>query len=380
MPTRTVETLDLPAASMGGTRRLTVIRYGHPSTGPKAYLQAGLHADEPPGHLVMHHLQERLDRADAAGDLRGEILLVPVANPIGAAQWHSEALQGRFDRNTHINFNREHTDLTAQIAEKIEGRLGSDPAGNTALIRQAAGDLLAAAVPVDEARFLKQRLLALSHDADIVLDLHCDFQAVLHVYLGTPLWPAASDLCRQLGAEVILLAEHSGVTPFDEACSRIWWQLADRFPEHPIPAACLAATVELRGIADVDHSLAEADADNLFRFLQRRGVVQGQAPPLPPLRRDATPLAGVEHITASGAGVVVFHKAPGDRVHPGEVVAEVINPLRPVHDGGVVPLSVTTEGILFARRADRFARPGLILAKVAGRVPLKQAGEILLPL
>jgi predicted deacylase len=380
MTTRTVETIDLPAASMGGARRLTVIRYGRAGARPKAYLQAGLHADEPPGHLVMHHLMERIDRAEAAGEIAGEIVLVPAANPIGAAQWQGESLQGRFDRNTHINFNREHTDLTERIAEAVAGRLGDDPAANTALIRRTAGALLAAENPIDEARFLKQRLLALCHDADLVLDLHCDFEALIHVYLGTPLWPEAADLSRQLGAAVTLLAEHSGVTPFDEAASRIWWQLAARFPRHSIPAACLAATVELRGVADVDHTTAAADAGNLLRFLQRRGVVQGDPGPLPPLPREATPLAGVEHITAAGPGVVVFRKAPGDPVRPGDVVAEVVNPLAPANDGRVTPLVAATEGLLFARRGDRFARPGLILAKVAGRAPLKKAGENLLPL
>lgn len=56
-----------------------------------------------------------------------------------------------------------------------------------------------------------------------------------------------------------LHADDSGVTPFDEACSRIWWRLAQRFPEHPIPPACLAATVELRGQTDLTHEMAAED-------------------------------------------------------------------------------------------------------------------------
>ena len=42
------------------------------------------------------------------------------------------------------------------------------------------------------------------------------------------------------------------------------------------------------------------------------------------------------------------------------------------------PVVSPTEGILFARLSDRFARPGRILAKVAGQKPLKEPGENLL--
>ena len=76
-------------------------------------------------------------------------------------------------------------------------------------------------------------------------------------------------------------------------------------------------------------------------------------------------------------GVVVFRKKPGDRVEKGESVAEVVDPLA---EGAhrVVPLASPTTGVMFARRADRFARPGLVLAKIAGREVLKAEGENLL--
>ena len=130
--------------------------------------------------------------------------------------------------------------------------------------------------PQDEAEYLKHRLLSLAHDADIVLDLHCDDQALMHIYLGTPLWPGSADLSAQLGAEVTLLAEDSGGAPFDESCSRIWWQLAEKFPDYPIPPACLSATVELRGIADVSHENGAHDAENIFIFLKKKGICPGR--------------------------------------------------------------------------------------------------------
>ena len=380
MTTKTVEKRILPVSSMGNERTLTLIRYGRESQYPKAYLQAGLHADEAPGYLVMHHLMDLLDKADAGEEIPGQIILVPVANPIGAGQWHDEVMRGRFDDFANINFNRNHLDLTAGVADKIEDRLTDSEEHNKMLIRQAMADVLAGLTPDNESAQLKHLLLSLSFDADIVLDLHCDYQAITHVYVGSPLWPAAADLSAQMGSQATLLAKISGDNPFDEACSRIWWELAEKFPAYPIPCACLAATVELRGISDVSHELAARDAENLFRFLQRRGLVSGNPEKLPPLINDATPLRGVAHVKANTTGVVVYFKQPGELVKKGDVIAEIVNPLDSGTGGGKHYASAEIDGILISINVDRFARPGRLLAKIAGKEPLTDKGENLLTL
>jgi predicted deacylase len=380
MNTKSLERHPLPAASLGNQRSLTIIRYGTHTTGAKAYIQAGLHADEAPAFVVMHHLINLLDQADAAHKINGQIILLPVANPIGVSQWRADVLQGRFDFFNNINFNRRHLDITAKIADRVSERLGAVPEENVARIRETAAEVLGSIAPNDEAAYLKHKLLSLAYDADVVLDLHCDDEAVMHVYLGTPLWPDAADLSAQLGAEVTLLAKDSGVTPFDEACSRIWWQLAEKFPDHPIPPACLAATVELRGIADVSHQYGLQDAENIFNFLKRRGFVRGKAPDLPPLLNEATPLRAVEQIKAPGPGVVVFLKRPGERIAKGDVIAEIVNPLAAEPANRLTTVQSSIAGILFSINKDRFARPGRILAKIAGKVPLKAQGEDLLTL
>ena len=76
-------------------------------------------------------------------------------------------------------------------------------------------------------------------DADIVLDLHCDCEAALHLYTENPCWPQLEPLARLLGAEAVLLAKNSGGLSFDECLSGLWWQLAEKVaelrPERPIP-------------------------------------------------------------------------------------------------------------------------------------------------
>ena len=120
---------------------------------------------------------------------------------------------------------------------------------------------------------MKRELFKLASQADLVLDLHCDHDAVLHTYTHDRLWPALSDLSIELGSRVNLLSPDSGGNCFDEACSCPWAALADAFPGVPLPMACQSATVELRGESDVSDELALQDAHGLFRMLEKRGYV-----------------------------------------------------------------------------------------------------------
>ena len=67
----------------GTTRELVSLHFGTADQGPKELIQASLHADEPPGLLVAWHLRRELALLESAGRLKGEIVLVPMANPVG---------------------------------------------------------------------------------------------------------------------------------------------------------------------------------------------------------------------------------------------------------------------------------------------------------
>lgn len=103
----------LPQHALGGQRQLSHFHFGAPGAGEKVYLQAGLHADEIPGMLVLHYLKRLLSRAERRGELRGEIIMVPVANPPGLAQLLLNSGIGRFDLASGRNFNRDFPDLAA---------------------------------------------------------------------------------------------------------------------------------------------------------------------------------------------------------------------------------------------------------------------------
>ena len=130
----------------------------------------------------------------------------------------------------------------------------------------------------------------------------------------------------------------------------------------------------------VSHELASRDAENIFLFLQRRGLISGEAAELPPLRNEATPLRGVEHVKATVPGVVVYFKTPGDLIQKGDLIAEIVNPLEVELKRRVTRIKSTIDGVLISINVDRFARPGRLLAKIAGKEPLTDKGENLLTL
>ncbi len=374
-----IEYHPLPSSSSGTERQFQSLHFGHAGVGPhirKAYIQASLHADEIPGMLVAQHLRSRLETLEGEGRLAAEIILVPVANPIGLAQVLQGSPFGRFDMATGVNFNRGYRNLVPQLKRVLVDKLCNDAQENVSTIRNEARMLLADWQPASETDALKKTLQTLSIDADLVLDLHCDSESVLHLYTGTPLADRIMPLGRLLGAEAILLATESGDDPFDETCGRIWWELAEHFgQQYPVPLACMPVTVELRGQADVTHALAGQDAEQLIAFLMHTGHIETEnalLPPLPAALCQPTPLEGVEPLLATQPGIMVFSKKPGDMVQAGEPIGELVDPA----SGEATPVVATVSGKLFARMAHRYAQRGTTLAKIAGAVAYR-SGKLL---
>lgn len=372
--------LDLPSPAPGTRRFLTVHRFGAAEDGPKAFLQAALHADEPPGLLVLEHLIPMLEEAARAGAIPGQVIVVPVANPIGLAQQISGHLLGRFDLHGSGNFNRDFPMLADRVRPLVEGRLGDDPERNVALVRDALRRVSAELPRADEIGALKHTLLSLSVDADVVLDLHCDWEGLVHIYANRRHETLGGELGAELGAAAILLEDDPGGMPFDSANSALWWTLQDLLDGSPVlPPACFAATVELRGEAQVRDDLARQDAAALFRFLQRRGVLAGDCGALPATMPPICDLEAVDVPKAPHAGLLVYHRELGETIKRGEVLAEVIR-----LDGGSLraertPVVSATDGIFLTRLHMRVVRPGQPLAKVAGgrRLEHRQAGSLL---
>lgn len=367
----------LISPSLGVHKTVSSLHFGTPGARPKVYIQASLHAEELPGMLVAYHLHKLLMEADQRGEVTGEVILVPVANPIGLAQRLDHKPMGRFELDTSENFNRHYPDLAKEAEALVAGALGPDAQANVALVRAAIRSYLDQWKPTTELQSLRKTLLMLAFDADLVLDLHCDCEAVMHMYAEEACWPPLEPLANLLQCEAVLLAKNSGGGPFDECLSGAWWQLKQSLEAKgiaaPIPQACSTTTIEFRGEADVSHALATQDTQALWAFLQHTGAVRSASPvQIPAARCQATPLAGSETLIAPVPGLLVFTAAVGQQVQVGDLIAEIIDPTNDTTH----PVVAGVAGIFYARVLARYLTTGGEVGKIAGAIPFR-TGELL---
>ncbi|RWM30895.1 succinylglutamate desuccinylase/aspartoacylase family protein [Mesorhizobium sp.] len=335
------KTIERIAGDSEGTiYEFPVFRFdGTDGTAASAYLQAALHAGELPGVVAIDALMPMLAKAEAEGRIRGAITVVPWANPIGRAQYHFGEHQGRFHLGTRTNFNRAFPLLAAPDLKLLpDTSLGG----------------------ADQR--LKSRLLELSLGRDVVLDLHCDDEGLVYLYIHTSLWPAMADCAAAMGADAVVLWSEDSTGTFEGASIMPYQNVpanVSRFDRRAV------TTVEYRGMLDVDSALAASDAKGLYRLLATRGVLQD---PSVPKAGDFTgavvPLENIDMMPSPKAGAILYDVKPGDRVAKGDRLATIVH--APGEPGGRTEVFAPQSGFILTRRSRRIIRAGEDLLKLAG--------------
>lgn len=340
--------LDLPSDAPGQTTRLYWYTVGPEAAETKVHLQAALHADEQPGTMAIHHLLPMLRDADAAGKLRARFVLFPSVNPLGLAARVLRRHIGRYDLETGVNFNRRWPDLYPIIAESVAGKLGSDAKANVATIRAAVGAWIDAQSPVTAGQKLRLHILKSAHDADIVLDLHCDDESLMHIFTSPDLMPGLQDLADRMGVAATLTAEDSGGGSFDEVLPNLFRKAQRANPNASVPMACEAATLEYRGQADTHDAFGKLDAQGLFDFFADRGLIDLPASkPVTPVP-GPTPFEATEVLRTSKPGLLAYRVELGQEVKAGDVVADLIAMDGPEAFVARTPIRAGTSGFILS--------------------------------
>jgi uncharacterized protein len=208
--------------------------------------------------LVLQHLLDALHTLDQSGLIPGCVTVVPFANPIGMSQRFFGPVVGRFDFENGENFNRNFPLMRTAVEEHVQSTDATSVgrAEWKRLFRKLTGSKR----NLSPAGAMKQALVRLSIEHDIVLDLHCATNAIAHIYVSDLQRKRAVALARFLDAPVVMLEPaESGGGAFDQTHSSAWGALqnANVFTEEQ---SGFSATVELRGHADVSDELAREDA------------------------------------------------------------------------------------------------------------------------
>ena len=305
----------------GNPLHIGVWRFEGDGSGPRVHLQAGVHADEIAGMLVLHQLLPRLQACQDQGRLRGTVTVVPQANPFGIGQFRQGKLLGRFHEATGQNFNRGFDQSLIQAR----------PANNLAQWQKS--------------------LVQLAQDADLILDLHTDDEALPYLYIHRSFWPEQGlALAAALRAEVVIVWDEGGDGSFEETLIN-----------HGSPR--LVATLELRGQADVSDALARQDAEGVWAWLCVNGVIDEVAV-INEWQGDAVDMGCMETVFAPCAGVLVFEIGLGDYVKEGQRVARIIS--RPGDPSSEVMVYAAQTGRMVTGHRERLVAQGSVVAKFTG--------------
>ena len=325
---------DTPGVSYG----LDVLTFrGSDRSAPGAYLQAALHGGEFPGVAAIHFLVPMLEAAEKAGNIAGNITIVPMANPIGSAQWLNSQPMGRFDFFSRTNFNRDHAALDDLSTSKL-------PSLNA---------------PVSAAKRLKAELLRLALPHEIILDLHCDFESEQYMYIPAAFWPGMQDLAAAIGCKAVLTWEGDADLAFEEAAAR------PAFSSKADLSRRAVTTIEFKGLVDVSAEKGRADAKGLYDFLVHRGVVRGKSQvKLAKFIGPVTPLENVEMVKVPVGGMVLYHVNVGETVKKGAKLATIVP--KPGDASADVTVTAPQSGYILTRREHRYLPRGDDLLKLLG--------------
>ena len=275
--------------------------------------------------MALDRLIPMLEKASRDGRLASDVTLVPHANPIGLSQALVGETLGRFDFNSRLNFNRSFP------SGPPESRVG-----------RAADDRL------------KALLVSLAVQAEIVLDLHCDDEGPVYLYVAERQLEEGRRLAQSISADFILVTPDDDAVVFPEEVSSRW-----KSQNQPNDRR-FAATLEYRGMIDVTNEMAYRDAAGLYRYLVTVGAVRDTVSPPPAIKPTIGHIDDAELIPTPVPGAVLYDVEVGDRVVAGQRLAAILP------HAGTDPREVRApyDGIVMTRRNFRFVRRGDHVMKV----------------
>jgi len=362
----------------GRSTELNYFRIGPAGAPKKVYLQAALHADEQPGILILHHLLQLLRDADAAGGLNAQFVLFPMVNPLGMGDIEFGQHQGRYNRSSGVNHNRNWPVIHDAVGSGLMEKLGVDAAENTSLIRDALREWAENLPQTTAFEQWRQCVISEACDADYVFDVHCDDDSLVHIFSVPQQAENMQQLANWTGAAATMLAEDSGGGSFDEVWPAVWLQLAAECPDKPVPLPVVTCTLEYRGQHDTFDNLNRQDALNLYAYFQEQDLIGGKPQGQKGAAPAPTDLRATEYLRAPHAGLLAYCVELGDRVEKGDRIADLI---QLDGEGAFVtrtPLLAGTSGRVISRKVTKYVWANANVSKIVGSEILESRGGNLL--
>jgi uncharacterized protein len=314
--------------------------------------------------MVLRELCKLLSQAEEDGQVKGEIVVVPMANPLGVDQALNSAIIGRFELRTGANFNRAWPDLASGLADSVRKRIGADAEQNIELVRRELRRRVAALQCDSPIMAQRIALARRAYDADLVVDLHCDDEALSYMMAPDELWDAAKRFAGDVGVHSLQPSgQSSGVHCFDECFFEPWHSLHTEFGAR-VPIACKTFTFEMGGVLDVDPKQSARYAQGFLRYLRRIGCIAGAAPKQ--RGNGLNEFRAFDMLDSPAGGLLLYRQQLGDWVAPGDVLAEIVDPTAPDLEAKPALIKASMKGCVVSRRLSRQVAFGDFVVMLAG--------------
>ncbi|TPH12286.1 succinylglutamate desuccinylase/aspartoacylase family protein [Litorilituus lipolyticus] len=321
----------MPVGEMASGAKLTVPVYSYKTdgfVGPSVYIQANMHGAEVQGNAVIFQLLELLKDCN----IKGNITLVPYANPVACNHKNGEYTLGRFDPITGVNWNRMyHFDesVIAPFADKFIDATDGDiqQQFKQLMLNEIEQKLEHNIFGLTTGQRIAYQLQRLAHQADLVLDLHTGPISSKHLYC--PEYAQASASYFDIPHTILIPNDFDGA--MDEATFCPWWYLQQAYEAKGRTFEMgqgifnkESFTVELGSQEQIDLDVAHQDAMGILSYLQYKGVID--APNYQPqeMTRYACYLKDYKALYSPMGGMVDYLANFGEPLAAGEPLARIL--------------------------------------------------------
>lgn len=328
-----IEIIDLQSLASGDFLQLKVYRFVGNSEGKKVYIQANLHGAEIVGNAVIYELIKCFSSLQPQ-DINGEIILVPLCNPVGVNQRHHFFSTGRFNPHDGQNWNRIFWDCSSEISKEIDSFLEENFDLSEAEIYRIYKDKIRRKLEKkieeedrirglsfsEKYRNLLQKLSAL---ADYVIDIHSSsVSAISYIYT----FKGREKSAEYFGFDYGVLVDEIEGKAFDEAFLNPWLKLEEKLAEKgkKVVFDVESWTLELGSGMKIEEESVERGVSGIINYLAFKKVLNIRL--LPIARKiKLIPKSQMKHYYAPKGGIIRNRLPAGSIIRKGETLYQLVS-------------------------------------------------------
>jgi len=322
------EIMHVGEMASGAALTVPVYRLKGDEHSPSVYIQANMHGAEVQGNAVIFQLLELLKNTD----IKGDITLVPYANPVGCNHKNGEYTLGRFDPITGMNWNRMYHFDADMIKPFVRESIGKDDSTIEKNFKKLMIDSIEQKLDhnifgLTTGQRMAYQLQRLAHQADYVLDLHTGPISSKHLYCPE----YAKESAKYFDIPHTLLIPNSFDGALDEATFCPWWDLQEAFAELGIEFSISSETlnkesftVELGSQEQIDLDVALEDAKSIMNYLHYKKVIAAPKYQAKEMTRYACYLKDYKAFYSPMGGMVDYLAEFGKPLPAGEPLARIL--------------------------------------------------------